>query len=75
MSKKSEPVITIMPYCDEKSTTSPFLYLLLELLIVSIVLDCELNDFDKQAQEVIEELAKEGIQYGEKFIISRVKRS
>ena len=43
--------------------------------IVSIVLDCELNDFDKQAQEVIEELAKEGIQYGEKFIISRVKRS
>ena len=43
--------------------------------IVSIVLDCGLNDFDKQAQEVIEELAKEGIQYGEKFIISRVKRS
>ena len=40
-----------------------------------LVLQGELNDFDKQAQEVIEELAKEGIQYGEKFIISRVKRS
>ena len=42
--------------------------------IVSIVLDCDLNEFDKQAQEITEELAKEGIQYGDKLQNRRITK-
>ena len=44
-----------------------------EYKLVLIVLEAELNEFEKQSQEITEELAKEGIQYGEDYIITRVK--